>query len=82
MKGRINRSRVTYADINRYLMKHFGFAALNSWIADVKEMYGIQTRYRGHKRTRPCPEDKRVPLRKALCALKLLASVRPGHLDR
>lgn len=74
MKRQKYQGQATYADINKYLMEHFGFAALNSWIADVKEMYGIPTRPRAHKRTRTCPEERRVPITKALRALKVLAS--------
>src|SRR5581483_8749331 len=72
IKRRTPASRVTYADINKYLLQHFGFAALNSWIAEVKEMHGIPTRRPGFKRTRACPEHRRVAITNALRALKLL----------
>jgi hypothetical protein len=67
----------TYAQIQDYVKKHYGFSAQTCWIAHVKSDLGLTERTAPNRqnpnmRVKPCPPAKRSAIIAALKALKVI----------
>jgi hypothetical protein len=55
------RIMATYAEIQHYIKKKYGYTPITCWIAHAKELSGIPVR-KSHRRTgqrvNPCPKNK------------------------
>lgn len=66
----------TYAQIQEYVRRVYGFVPMTGWIAHVKELHGLPVRRApnrpGAERVSPCPADKRLAIEDALRHVGLL----------
>jgi len=66
----------SYKDIQAYVRKHYNFQPKTCWIAQVKEMSGLQVRRawnrRSDQREEPCPPDKVDPIVQALRHFRMI----------
>lgn len=67
----------TYAEIQSYVKKKYGYTVKTCWIAHVKELNGLPVRqapnrYSPYKRLHPCPSSKRDAIEDAMKHLGML----------
>ena len=67
---------MTYAKIQEYVKRKYGFVPKSCWIADVKEKCGLTVRKAWSRKTNvrkyPCPKDKFAAIKEALNHFGLL----------
>ena len=60
----------TYRDIQAYVKQKYGFVPQTCWIAHVKQLSSLvvprSPNRQGVKRVKPCPPNKKEPVREAL----------------
>jgi hypothetical protein len=66
----------TYAQIQDYTKREYGYKAKTCWIADVKDGFGLITRKahnrKSFQRIHPCPENKKENIVEALRYFKMI----------
>ncbi|MGJ7922922.1 hypothetical protein [Neobacillus sp. LXY-4] len=67
----------TYKKIQEYIKQNHGYTPKTCWIANMKEIYGLNprvahNRYSPNSRTNPCPENKKEDLKEAFKYFKLI----------
>jgi hypothetical protein len=60
---------MTYAKIQEYVKSKYGFSPKTCWIADAKELCGLEVKKawnrEGKQRKNPCPKDKFPAIKEA-----------------
>ena len=74
----VAESKVTYADIKDYVLKHSGLKVSNLYIAQIKQKCGIIERGNynppksGNFKQSKCPPEKEAAIREALEYFKMI----------
>jgi len=67
---------MTYAKIQEYVKRKYGFVIKTCWIADAKQLCGLPVRTawnrKGKRRKHPCPKEKLDSIKKAFNHFGLL----------
>ena len=60
----------TYKEIQKYVIKNYGYVPKNCWIAHVKELSGLKTRKAWNRKSKqrkyPCPPNKIKDIKETL----------------
>ena len=67
---------MTYAKIQEYVKREYGYVPKTCWIADAKELCGLRTRTawnrKSEQRKHSCPKNKLQDIKDAFCHFGLL----------